>query len=133
MCFSQTLRSKILKNKAKNNISLFNPSRKMSVLLQSNKKYGLSHLIFFKIWATKVGFPSQNHSFIGDKICFSQILRWKILKYKGPVVNILFDLSKTMLVLLQSNKKVRHSYLFLEISVAKVGISYYNDILKTQL
>jgi len=48
MCFSQTLKSKISKNKAKNNISLFNPSRKMLVLLQSNKKCGLSHL-FFKI------------------------------------------------------------------------------------
>jgi hypothetical protein len=34
---------KKFKNKAKNNISLFNPSRKMLVLLQ---KCGLSHLIF---------------------------------------------------------------------------------------
>jgi hypothetical protein len=44
MCFSQTLRSKISKNRAKNNISLLNPSRKILVLLQSNKKCGLSHL-----------------------------------------------------------------------------------------
>jgi hypothetical protein len=38
-----------------------------------------------------------------------------------------------MLDLQELNKKVGHSYLFLEISVAKVGISYYNDILETQL
>jgi hypothetical protein len=62
-----------------------------------------------------------------------EVKNFKILKYKGPVVNILFDLSKSMLDLQEINKKVGHYYLFLEIIVAKVGISYYNDILKTQL
>ena len=51
-----------------------------------------------------------------------------------------------MLVLLESNKKfaqnqiknfaqkfAQKACLFFEISVVKVGISYYNDILKTQL
>ena len=64
---------------------------------------------------------------------FTQFLRPKIFKNKGPEVNFLFDFSKTMLVLLESNKKCGLSHLFFEISVAKVGISYYNDILKTQL
>jgi hypothetical protein len=37
-----------------------------------------------------------------------------------------------MLVLLESNKNVSLSHLFSEISVVKVGISYYNEILKKQ-
>ena len=63
-------------------------------------------------------------------MCISQTLRSKILKNKGPDVNLLFDPSRTMLVLLGSNKKVGLSHLFSEISVAKVDISYYNEILK---
>jgi hypothetical protein len=43
-----------------------------------------------------------------------------------------FDLSKTMLVLLESNKKFDLACLFYEISFSKVwALSYYNDILKT--
>jgi len=37
-----------------------------------------------------------------------------------------------MLILLESNKKFALTCLFFEIPFAKVGISYYNDILKTQ-
>jgi hypothetical protein len=104
----------------------------MLVLLESNKKSALACL-FLEISVAKVTILSQNHTIFGDKMCFSQTLRWKILKNKGPDINFLFDLSKSMLDLQESNKKVGHSYLFLEISVTKVGISYYNDILKTQL
>ena len=70
---------------------------------------------------------------MAQKICYSQCLRPKILKNKGPEVNFLFDFSKTILVLLESNKKSGLSHLFFEIGAAKVGILYYNDILKTQL
>ena len=70
---------------------------------------------------------------MAQKICFSQFLRPKILKNKGPEVNFLFDFSKTILVLLESNKKIALACFFFKISVAKVGILYYNDILKTQL
>ena len=101
-------------------------------LQESNKKFALACLLM-EISVAKVTILSQNHTIFGDKMCFSLSLSWKILKYKGPVVNILFDLSKSMLDLQELNKKVGYSYLFLEISVAKVGISYYNDILKTQL
>ena len=66
-------------------------------------------------------------------MCISQTLRSKILKNKGPDVNFLFYPSRTMLVLLESNKNVGLSHLFSEISVAKVGISYYNEILKKNL
>ena len=104
----------------------------MCDLLESNKKCGLSHL-FFEIGAAKVGFPSQNYTFFVDKMYFSQFLRPKIFKNKGPDVNFLFDFSKTILVLLESNKKYGLSHLFFEIGAAKVGILYYNDILKTQL
>jgi hypothetical protein len=38
-----------------------------------------------------------------------------------------------MLFLLESNKKFALACLFFEKSIAKVGISYYNDSLKTQL
>jgi hypothetical protein len=68
---------------------------KSSTRIKSNKKCGLSHL-FFEIEAAKVGFPSQNHTFFVDKMCFSKTLRPKILKNKGPDVNFLFDFSKTM-------------------------------------
>ena len=66
-------------------------------------------------------------------MCFPQTLRSKILKNKGLDVNFLFDPSKTMLVLQESNKKCGLYHLFFEIRAAKVGILYYNDILKTQL
>ena len=92
-----------------------------------------SFSLFFEIGAAKVGFPSQNYTFFVDKMYFSQFLRPKIFKNKGPDVNFLFDFSKTMLVLLESIKKIALACFFFEISVAKVGILYYNDILKTQL
>ena len=41
----------------------------MLVLLQKNKKCGLSHL-FFKICAAKVGFPSQKYTFFVEKNVF---------------------------------------------------------------
>ena len=132
ICFPQFLRPKILKNKGPDVNFLFDFSKTILVLLESNKKCGLSHL-FFEIGAAKVGFPSQNHTFFVDKMCFSQFLRPKIFKNKGPDVNFLFDFSKTMLVLLESNNKIALACYFFEISVAKVGILYYNDILKTQL
>ena len=92
-----------------------------------------SFSLFFEIGAAKIGFPSQNHTNFVEKMCFWQTLRPKILKNKGPEVNFLFDFSKTMLVLLESNKKIVLACFFFEISAAKVGILYYNDILKTQL
>ena len=60
---------------------------------------------------------------MAQKICFSQFLRPKILKNKGPEVNFLFDFSKTILVLLESNKKSGLSHLFFEIGAAKVTFS----------
>ena len=60
---------------------------------------------------------------MAKKICFSQFLRPKILKNKGPEVNFLFDFSKTILVLLESNKKSGLSHLFFEIGAAKVTFS----------
>ena len=81
----------------------------MLVLLESNKKFSLACL-FMEISVAKVTILSQNHTIFGDKMCFSQTL-----KNKGPDINFLFDLSKSMLDLQESNKKVGHSYLFLEI------------------
>jgi hypothetical protein len=86
----------------------------MLVLLESNKKCGLSHL-FFEISFAKVAILSQNHTFFVDKMRFPSILRSKIKKTKGPDVNFLFDLSKTMLVLLESNKKFALACLFFEL------------------
>ena len=60
---------------------------------------------------------------MAKKMCFSQFLRPKILKNKGPEVNFLFDFSKTILVLLESNKKSGLSHLFFEIGAAKVTFS----------
>ena len=74
MCFSQTLRSKILINKGPDVNFLFDLSRKMLVLLESNKKCGLACL-FMEISVAKVTILSQNHTIFGDKMCFSQTLR----------------------------------------------------------
>ncbi len=60
---------KKFKNNTKNNISLSDPSRKMLFLLESNKKGGLSDLLF-EIGAAKVGFPSQKHTFYCEKNVF---------------------------------------------------------------
>ncbi len=84
MCFTQTLRSNVLKIKAKNLISLFDPSRKMLVLPEFNKKCGISHL-FFEISVAKVTILSQNHTFFVDKMRFNYFLRSKILKIKDQM------------------------------------------------
>ena len=123
--FSLYFEVKILKNKGPDINFSFDLSKSMLDLQESNKKFALACL-FMEISVAKVTILSQNHTIFGDKMCFSQTLRWKILKYKGPDVNFLFDLSKTMLVLLESNKKCGLSHLFFEISFAKVAILSQN-------
>ena len=76
MCFTQFLRPKIFKNKGPDVNFLFDFSKTMLVLLESNKKCGLSHL-FFEIGAAKVGFPSQNYTFYGEKNVFFPIFEAK--------------------------------------------------------
>ena len=125
MCFSQTLMSKILINKGPDVNFLLDLSKTMLVLLESNKKCGLSHF-FFEISFAKVAILLRNNTFFVDKMRFPSILRSKILKSKGPDVNFLFDLSRIMLVLLESIKKFALACLFMEISVAKVTILSQN-------
>ena len=74
MCFSQTLRSKILKSKGPDVNFLLDLSKTMLVLLESIKKFALACL-FMEISVAKVTILSQNHTIFGDKMCFSQTLR----------------------------------------------------------
>ena len=99
------MRSKILINKGPDVNFLLDLSRTMLVLLESIKKFSLACL-FMEISFAKVAILLRNNTFFVDKMRFPSILRSKILKSKGPNVNFLFDLSRTMLVLLESNKKM---------------------------
>jgi hypothetical protein len=74
MCFSQTLRSKILINKGPDVNFLLDLSKTMLVLLESIKKFALACLLM-EISVAKVTILSQNYTIFGDKMCFSQTLR----------------------------------------------------------